>query len=374
MIKQKTRKLKVRTKRQLRKLTELFDQEPKQIGLPPGTLVYTGEKRTEPISIKLFEYDKDTFSERNINDITEIKTSLENDKVSWILVDGVHNIELMEKFQNYFNIHPLAMEDIVHTTQRPKAEEYQEQLFIVLRMFLFEEDSGNLKNEQVSFILGKNYLLTFLEDPGDVFNPVRERIRKDGTKLRNNGADFLAYALIDAVVDSYFHILEKLGEEIEEIEDRLVANPTREDLQAVHQMRRNMILLRKSVWPLREVISHLQRNEINLINSSTQIYIRDLYDHIIQIMDTIESYRDMIVGMLDVYLSSTSNKLNEVMKFLTIISTLFIPLTFLAGVYGMNFHYFPELEIRWMYPWGFWIISSMISVGMIFFFKRKNWL
>ncbi len=374
MIKQKTRKLKVRTKRQLKKLTELFDQEPKQIGLPPGTLVYTGEKRTEPISIKLFEYDKDTFSERNVNDITEIKTSLENDKASWILVDGVHNIELMEKFQNYFNIHPLAMEDIVHTTQRPKAEEYQEQLFIILRMFLFEEESGDLKNEQVSFVLGKNYLLTFLEDPGDVFNPVRERIRKDGTKLRNNGADFLAYALIDAVVDSYFHILEKLGEEIEEIEDRLVANPTKEDLQAVHQMRRNMILLRKSVWPLREVISHLQRNEINLINSSTQIYIRDLYDHIIQIMDTIESYRDMIVGMLDVYLSSTSNKLNEVMKFLTIISTLFIPLTFLAGVYGMNFHYFPELKIRWMYPWGFWIISSMISVGMIFLFKRKNWL
>ncbi|MCX8105768.1 MAG: magnesium/cobalt transporter CorA [Ignavibacterium album] len=373
MLRKKAKKLRIQTKRKLRKLTELFDQEPKQIGLPPGTLVYTGEKEKEPVTILLLEYDQNSFIEKQIDNIDDILISKENEKVSWINVEGVHDIQLMEKIQSYFNIHPLAMEDIVHTTQRPKAEEYSDQLFIVTRMFIYDEENQDIKNEQVSFILGKNYLLTFLEDPGDVFNPVRERIRKDGTKIRSNGADFLAYALIDAIVDSYFHILEKLGEDIEELEDRLVVQPTREDLQSVHQMRRNMILLRKSVWPLREVISHLQRNEHEIINQSTQIYLRDVYDHIIQIMDTIESYRDMIVGMLDVYLSSTSNKLNEIMKVLTIISTLFIPLTFLAGVYGMNFHYFPELEIKWMYPWGFWIVSLSISFGMIIFFKRKKW-
>lgn len=373
MLRRQTKKLRIQTKRKLRKLTELFDQEPKQIGLPPGTLVYTGEKEKEPVNISLIEYDQNSFTEKKIDKLDEILFSKENEKVSWITIDGVHDIQLMEKIQNYFNIHPLAMEDIVHTTQRPKAEDYQDKLFIVLRMFLYDEENHDMKNEQVSFILGKNYLLTFLEDPGDVFNPVRERIRKDGTKIRSNGADFLTYSLVDAIVDSYFHILEKLGEEIEELEDRLVVQPTRDDLQAVHHMRRNMILLRKSVWPLREVIAHLQRNEHDVINQSTQIYLRDVYDHIIQIIDTIESYRDMIVGMLDVYLSSTSNKLNEVMKVLTIISTLFIPLTFLAGVYGMNFHYFPELEMKWMYPWGFWTVSLLISFGMILFFKRKKW-
>lgn len=373
MIRKQTRKLRIQTKRKLRKLTKLFDQEPKQIGLPPGTLVYTGDKEKEPVNISLFEYDQNSVSEKKVEDLREILLSKENNKVSWVIVEGVHDIELMEKIQNYFNIHPLAMEDIVHTTQRPKAEEYQDKLFIVLRMFIYDEENHSLKNEQVSLILGKNYLLTFLEDPGDVFNPVRDRIRKDGTKIRSNGSDFLAYALIDSIVDSYFHILEKVGEEIEELEDRLVYQPTKEDLQEVHNLRRNMILLRKSVWPLREVISHLQRNEHEIINQSTQIFLRDVYDHIIQIIDTIESYRDMIVGMLDVYLSSTSNKLNEVMKVLTIISTLFIPLTFLAGVYGMNFHYFPELEMKWMYPWGFWIVSILISFVMILFFKRKKW-
>jgi magnesium transporter len=373
MLDKQSKKIKIQTKKQLRKVRRLLKQKPKQIGLPPGTLVYTGDKQKEPVSIYLMEYDNNTFSEKKIENINEIVLSKQSDKISWIIVDGVHDIQLMEAIQNLFNIHPLAMEDIVHTTQRPKAEEYPGHLFIVMRMFSYDDDTKEFKNEQVSLILGKNYLLTFLEDPGDVFNPVRERIRKDGTKIRNNGSDFLAYSLIDAVVDSYFHILEKSGEEIEELEDRLILKPEKEDLQFVHQLRRNMILLRKSVWPLREVVSLLQRNDHSVINQSTQIYLRDVYDHIIQIMDTIESYRDMIVGMLDVYLSSTSNKLNEVMKVLTIISTLFIPLTFLAGVYGMNFHYFPELEIRWMYPWGFWFISICISIGMIIFFKRKNW-
>ncbi len=367
------KKIKHQTKKQLRKVTRLLQSRPKQIGLPPGSLIYTGEKEKEPIRFRVFEYNEEDFLENEYSDVDSVlnlKSSKEN---IWINIDGVHDVEIMEKIQNHFNIHPLAMEDILHTTQRPKIDEYDENLFIVIRMFVYDQENRELKNEQVSIIMSKNYLITFLEDPGDVFDPVRERIRKTGTKIRKNKTDFLAYSILDAIVDSYFHILEHLGEEIEELEDRLVINPQKEDLQLVHRMRRNMILLRKSMWPLREVISYLQRNDHGVIKSSTHIYLRDVYDHIIQIIDTIESYRDMIIGMLDVYLSSTSNKLNEVMKVLTVISTLFIPLTFLAGVYGMNFEHFPELGYEWMYPWGFWLITVVIILGMIGFFKRKKW-
>lgn len=367
------KKIKHQTKKQIKKVKRLISAKPKQIGLDPGTLIYTGERGKEPITFKVFEFDQNDFSEKDFQKVEDIFFCKESKKKCWINIDGVHNIEIMEKIQNQFNIHPLTMEDIIHTSQRPKLEEYDEYLFIVLRMFFYDNTLRELKNEQVSIILSENYIITFLEDPGDVFDPVRERIRKPATKIRKNECDFLAYSLIDSIVDSYFHILEKIGEEIEELEDRLVVDTQKDDIQLVHRMRRNMILLRKSVWPLREVISVMQRNENSFIKTSTQIYLRDVYDHLIQIIDTIESYRDMIVGMLDVYLSSTSNKLNEVMKVLTIISTLFIPLTFLAGVYGMNFKNFPELEKYWMYPWGFWIITFVVVIIMIIYFKKKKW-
>lgn len=367
------KKIKHQTKKQIKKVKRLISSRPKQIGLPPGTLIYTGEKEKEQVKIKLFEYDQNEFVEKEILNIENVFPCKDNDKISWINIDGIHNLEIMEKTQNHFNIHPLTMEDILHITQRPKMEEYEDYVFIVLRMLFYDESFRILKSEQVSLILGKNYLITFLEDEGDVFDPVRDRIRKTGAKIKSNGSDFLAYSLIDSIVDSYFHILEQIGEEVEELEDRLVLQPEREDLQIVHRMRRNMILLRKSVWPLREVITAMQRNDHVVIQRQTQIYLRDLYDHIIQIIDTIESYRDMLVGMLDAYLSSMSNKMNEVMKVLTIISTLFIPLTFLAGVYGMNFKFFPELEMGWMYPWGFWVITLIVVIIMLIFFKKKKW-
>lgn len=367
------KKIKFQTKKQIRKVKRLISSRPKQIGLPPGTLVYTGDKEKEPVKIKLIEFKQDEFIEKEIQKVEDVFSCKDNDGISWINIDGIHNLQIMEKIQNHFNIHPLAMEDILHISQRPKMEEYEDYVFIVLRMLFYDETQRVLKSEQVSLILGKNYLITFLEDEGDVFDPVRERIRKAGTKIRGNGSDFLAYSIIDAIVDSYFHILEQVGEEVEELEDRLILQPEREDLQIVHRMRRNMILLRKSVWPLREVITAMQRNEHVVIQKQTQIYLRDLYDHIIQIIDTIESYRDMLVGMLDAYLSSMSNKMNEVMKVLTIISTLFIPLTFLAGVYGMNFAHFPELNTPWMYPIGFWSLTLLVVIVMIIFFKRKKW-
>lgn len=368
------KKLQREAKRQVGKIKRIIRPKPKKVGLPPGTLIYTGEKPEQPIKISVVDYLGDSYEEKEVKEIEEVFSLKETESISWINIDGIHNIGLIEKIGKQFDIHSLVLEDILHTTQRPKLEEYDNHIFIVLRMFIINNETFEIKNEQVSFVLGQNYLITFQEDIGDVFDTVRERLRKGGPKIRSNGPDYLAYALIDAIVDSYFHILEKIGEDIEELEDRLVATPDRNDLQKVHQLKRNLILLRKSVWPLREVLSQMQRNETGMIRKSTEIYLRDVYDHTIQVIDTIESYRDMVVGMLDVYLSSLSNKMNEVMKVLTIIATVFIPLTFLAGVYGMNFEHFPELHWKWMYPWGFWVFT-IVAIGlMLWLFKRKKWM
>jgi magnesium transporter len=368
------KKIKREAKRQVGKIKRIIKPKTKKAGLAPGTLIYIGEKPEQPIKISLIDYSGEYFEEKEVKNIEDVFSLKKTESISWINIDGIHNVELIEKIGKQFDIHSLVLEDIMHTTQRPKLEDYENQIFIVLRMFIYNEDTKEIVNEQVSLILGKNYLLTFQEDIGDVFGPVRERLRKGGPKIRNNGPDYLAYALMDAVVDSYFHILEKIGEDIEEIEDRLVIDPEKEDLHKVHQLRRDLILLRKSVWPLREALSSMQRNETGMVKKSTEIYLRDVYDHTIQVIDTIESYRDMVVGMLDVYLSSLSNKMNEVMKVLTIIATVFIPLTFLAGVYGMNFVHFPELHYEWMYPWGFWIFTVLVIGLMLWYFKRKKWM
>jgi len=367
------KKIKHQTKKQLRNVARLIKNKPKKIGLDPGSLIYVGDKEKQPITISLFDYKSDHFIEKTVLNVEELLAYKQTETTSWINIDGVHEVEILEKIGKHFDIHPLTLEDILNTNQRPKLDEYPNYLYIVLRMFFLDEKDKALKNEQVSLILTKNFVITFLEDAGDVFNPVRERIRKSATRLRENGTDYLAYALIDSIVDSYFHILEKIGEDVEGLEDNLVIEPNKNDLQTIHLLRREMILLRRAIWPLREVISAMQRNENEFIEEKTRVYLRDVYDHTIQIIDTIESYREMVVGMLDTYLSSTSNKLNEVMKVLTVISTLFIPLTFLAGVYGMNFKSFPELGYDWMYPWGFWIITLFVVMGMAVFFKKKKW-
>jgi magnesium transporter len=369
-----TRETKKQFKRVKRILNPYHKPKAKKVGLSPGTLVYTGEKKKEEIKITLFDYKDDIINEYDIKNIEEVFSCKDSDKTSWINIDGLHNISIVEKIGSHFEIHPLVLEDILHTSQRPKLDDYDNYLFIVVRMFSYDDEQKALKSEQVSFILGKKYLITFQEDTGDVFDTVRERLRKGGPRMRNGGSDYLAYALIDAIVDSYFHILEQLGDEIEELEDRIIINPDQSDLQSIHRLRREMIFLRKSVWPLRELLSGLQRNENGIIRKQTQVFIRDVYDHTIQIIDTIESFRDMVMGMLETYLSSLSNKMNEVMKVLTIIATIFIPLTFLAGVYGMNFSHFPELQVEWMYPWGFWGFIIVCGGFMYWYFKRKKWL
>jgi len=351
-------------------MAKLIRKVSKKKGLPPGSLIHVGEKKEEKIKISIIDYDEKQHQEKVIERIEECFPFKDKPTVTWVNIDGIHNTGIIEKMGKHFNLHPLLLEDILNTDQRPKIEDFDGYLFIVLKMLYYQEEEVN--SEQVSLIIGSNFVISFQEKEGDVFNPIRDRIRNNKGRVRKMGADYLAYCLIDAIVDNYFIILEKTGEKIEGMEDELIADPAPETLQTIHNLKRDTIFLRKSVWPLREVISTLERSESALIKESTGIFLRDVYNHTIQVMDTIESYRDMVSGMLDIYLSSISNRMNEVMKVLTIIATIFIPLTFLAGIYGMNFKYMPELEWRWGY---FGILSIMVVVGILMFiyFKRRKW-
>ncbi len=348
-------------------------QYKKATGEPPGTMVHIGERKIETPKITIIEYDEENFSERVIEDIDEIKSAKDNGRVCWLNVDGIHDLELIANVGEIFDLHPLLLEDVVNTEQRPKLDDYNEYNFVVLKMLQYDEKKAELDIEQVSLILGDKWVLTLQERPGDAFDFVRDRIRNAKGRIRKKGADYLAYALMDAIVDNYFVVLENLGMRIEEIEEDLVQDLTPEMSSEIHRMKRQTINLRHSIWPLREVISGFQRTGSKLISESTAVFLRDLYDHTIQVIDTVETYRDIISGMLDTYLSLTSNRMNEVMKVLTIIATIFIPLTFIAGVYGMNFQHMPELAWKWAYP-AVLGIMALVSVVMIIFFKRKKWI
>jgi len=343
-------------------------------GLPPGSLVHIGEKKPGKPKITIIDYDKDTFSERETAEVKECFPFKDKPTVTWINVEGIHDTNMLEKLGECYGLHPLVLEDILNTDQRPKFEDYGDYVYIVLKMIYYKSGGNDIVTEQISLVLGRNYVLSFQEGiEGDIFDPIRERIRTGANKLRAQGADYLAYSLMDAVVDSYFAVLEKLGDDIEYLEDELVANPGKDALQLIHNLKHQMIYLRRSVWPLREVIAALERGESPLIKRTTMVYIRDVYDHTIQVIDTIETFRDMLSGMLNIYLSSISNRMNEIMKVLTIIATIFIPLTFIVGVYGMNFQYMPELGSRWGYP-TVWAIMIVIVLFMLAYFRRRKWL
>jgi len=354
-------------------MQKLIKKRSKKAGLPPGTLVHIGEKKADTPKITVMDYDEAHFQEKEIKTIEECFLFKDKPTVTWINIDGLHQVEILEKLGECYGLHPLVLEDILNTDQRPKMEDYGEYLYIVLRMLNYNDKSSEIESEQISLVLGPNFVFSFQEREGDTFNPIRDRIRNSKGRIRKMGADHLAYTLLDSIIDNYFIILEKLGEKIEFLEEEVVTQPGPETLQTIHHLKREMIFLRKGVWPLREVISGLERGESSLIKESTGIYLRDVYDHTIQTIDTIETYRDMVSGMLDIYLSSISNRLNAVMKVLTIIATIFMPLTFLAGIYGMNFKYMPELEWRWGYP-VVWFAVVLISVSMLIYFKRKRWL
>ncbi len=317
-------------------------------------------------------YDEERLEEREVEQVDELLPLRGGPGVLWIDVVGVHQTEVLEKLGNAFGLHPLVIEDILNTDQRAKIENYRDYLYIVLKSLFEQPPGGAIAGEQISVILAKNLVISFQESESPLFDATRERIRTRRGRLRLQGADFLAYTLIDAVVDNYFIVLERLGERIEQIEAELIKNPTTETIQGLHHLKREMLFLRKSIWPLREVVSSMEREQPALITKGTLIYLRDVYDHTIHVIDTIEIYRDMLSGMIDIYLSSLSFRLNEIMKVLTIIATLFIPLTFITGVYGMNFKYMPELGWRWGYP-AVLVMMLLVMAVMVRYFRRKNW-
>ena len=344
-----------------------------KIGKSPGTLIYTGKPRTEKVKIQVMDYTKLKVNEFETENVEEIFKFRDKDSTTWINITGVHNLEIIKKIGEHFRLHKLLLEDVVNINQRPKIEDFDSDIFFVLKMITRNDSEHKIDVEQISLILGKNFVISFQEKEGDVFEPVRKRIRDGKTKIRELKSDYLTYALIDILIDNYFVVLEQIGEEIELIESNLIQNPAPLTQNNIYKLKRELILLRKSVWPLREVISGLQRQESKLVTRYTQTYIRDLYDHTIQLIDTIETFRDMLSGMLDLYMTTISNKMNEVMKVLTIIATIFIPLTFLAGIYGMNFEYMPELGYKGAYfiLLGFMILAAGI---MILYFKIKKWM
>lgn len=341
-------------------------------GLPPGSLIHIGQRHAERAKVLLYEYDESHFKEREIHSLEGVMPPPDGRAVAWIHIDGLQEILLLEQMGSLFGLHPLILEDILNTEQRPKSEDHGEYIYIVLRLF-HEDAVGDLIPEQVSIVIGPNWLISLQEKKGNLFDPVRERLRNEKGRLRKAGADYLAHALLDAIVDSYFVILDTFGEKIETLEEALIGHPSPATLREIQALKREMILLRKSVWPLREMVGGLGRSDSPLIREPSVIYFRDIYDHAVQVIDTIETYRDMLSGMLDIYLSSVSNRMNEVMKVLTVIATVFMPLTFLAGIYGMNFKYMPELEWRWGYA-ALWSLMMVIAVFMFVLFRRKKWL
>ena len=345
----------------------------KKAGQAPGSLVHIGDRKVEQIRITLMNYDADNLLEKQLPTIEDSFPYRDTPPVSWINVDGLHETDVIEKIGLHFGIHPLVLEDILNTGQRTKAEEFENYLYIVLKMLIYDETAEHISAEQVSLVLGPHFLISFQEKEGDVFNFVRERIRKARGRIRKSGCDYLAYALMDAVVDHYFGILEKLGEKIEDLEEQLLEDTAPWMLEEIHHLKREMIFLRKQIWPLREVLNSLIKDPSDLIRETSHVFLRDVYDHTIQMIDTIESYRDLLFGLSDLYQSTVSNRMNEVMKVLTIIATIFIPLTFIAGIYGMNFEYMPELKWHWSYP-ALWLLLILIFVAMLLWFKRKRWL
>ena len=345
----------------------------KKVGTPPGTLVFTGEKKLDETRITVIEYDDASFTERQEENIDNCFPLKDKPTITWLNICGLHNVKMMEKIGDAFGIHPLVLEDILNVDQRPKMEDFGGYIFVVMKMGHHDAQSKDFRMEQVSLIITPQCVMTFQESMGDVFEGIRKRIREYKGRMRRMGADYLGYAIIDAVVDGYFVVLDGIGERTEALEESLVTDPTPETLQMLYELKRDMILLRRAVWPLREVIAALDRGGSELISEGTQVYLRDVYDHTIQVIDTVESLRDMATGMLDMYLSSVSNKMNEVMKVLTMIATIFIPLSFLAGVYGMNFAHMPELAWELAYP-ALLLAMTVVGVIMLLYFRSRKWL
>lgn len=356
-----------------------FNKRSGKTGLAPGSLIHIGAKKSEKVEITVIDYNSEVYNEKELKTIEEVYPYRDSPTASWININGLHETNILEKIGNHFGVHPLVLEDILNTNQRPKIDEFEDYIFVVLKMLTYNEQKQKIESEQISIIIGYNFVISFQEQSGDVFEPLRKRLTNEKSRIRKCGADYLAYAILDAIVDNYFIILEHLEERVDLLEDSLLKNPSQNTLHEINRIKREVIFLTRSIWPLREVIGTLSKGDSTLIDKNTLLYIRDVYDHIVQLIDTLENFKDLISQMLDIYLSSINNKMNEIIKVLTIIATVFMPLTFIVGLYGMNFNTetspwnMPELNWYWGYPFTL-LTMAFIAIIMLFFFKKKKWI
>ncbi len=354
-------------------MSRFFNRISAKAGLPPGTVVHIGEDTSEEMRITVMDYDSDHLEEGTLKDIPDCFPYRDTATVTWINVEGLGNTKVIEEIGSHYGFHPLHIEDIVNTNGRPKIEEGEGYVMVILKMLYLWGDEHEAVSEHVSIFLGKNYVISFQEEAGDVFDNIRKAIRSGKGKVRKEGPDYLAYLLMDSIVDNYFAVIEDLGELIEDTEEIVLNNPGRDTMHRIHVIKNEILFLRKAILPLREVASDLKRGDTDLISRTTEVHMRDVYDHIIQVMDFLDLYRDLISGMLDTYMTGISNRMNEIMKFLTIFSTIFIPLTFLAGIYGMNFDSLPGRQWDWSYL-VFCIVCVIIGALMLIMYKKKRWI
>jgi magnesium transporter len=349
---------------------KFFKSRSHKTGLPPGSLAPVAESVQNYTKITAFAYSESECREFSVDSIDDIR---ETNTLLWINIDGLADISVIEAIGTRFGVHALLLEDVLDTDQRPKFEEYERYVFAILKMIFYEPGKESLHIEQVSFVAGNGFVVSIQEREGDVFAPVRERLRSSSGRIRRMGADYLLYALCDTIVDNFFGTLERFGEQIELLDARIVESPDDRAFKTIHDLRRDSLIMRRSIWPVREMASAFSRSESSLITEETRFFIRDIYDHAIIIADTLETYRDMLSGIRDVYLSSVSNRMNEIMKVLTIIATIFIPLSFIAGLYGMNFHHMPELKMTWGYPAAL-ALMALVGGGMLLYFRKRKWI
>lgn len=354
-------------------MSESLSYASEKSGLPPGSLVHVGEVHEHAHQITVIDYNKSTLTKRTIQNIDELLPYRNTDTVTWVIIDGLKDVSVIDAIGRHFDIHALVLEDILNTHQRPKFEEFDDYLYIVVKALALAGNGFNVAYEQISLLLLDKFVFTFKEKPDALFDPLLNRLNNDKSQIRSLGTDYLTYVIMDTVVDEYFTLQDGFDELIETVEDDLLTNPSAQTLNTIQKIKRELILLRRSVSPMRELLAALQRSESPLLNAKTKRYFSDVYDHVIRISEAMESYRDLIAGMLDIYLSSVSNKMNETMKILTVSASIFIPLTFIAGVYGMNFEYMPELKWKWGYP-ALWTVFIGIAVFLLRFFKKKQWL
>ena len=354
-------------------MSESLSSASKKAGLPPGSLVHVGEVLETEVRITIVDYNKDVIEEQTVESVEQILQCREKDTVTWVNIEGLGNIELVGAIGEAFNVHPLVLEDILNTHQRPKLEEYDDYLYCVLKGISLAENGFSVEYEQISMLILNDFVFTFKEKQDELFEPVRRRLRSSKGHFRSQGADYLAYVILDTIVDSYFTLQDSLDDIVDSVEEELLTEPTPKTLATIQSVKRELIIIRRSISPLREMLNAILRSESPLIEEKSLIYFRDISDHVLRISESIESSRDMIAGLLDIYITTISNKMNEIMKVLTVFASIFIPLTFIAGIYGMNFEYMPELKWKWAYP-ALWVAFIAIPVILLVYFKKKKWL